>query len=128
MSGLIGDLLRFAGGLTSRDLSISGGALPIYWPAPGSTMQSRLYWNYPTGITKAVSQSSGTVKATAGTLYMVFVTTAGKLEIKDGNTSVTGRLSVAVNDVKSWGSAGIPFGTGISISNSGGAAGIVVFS
>ena len=126
--GLLGEFIRFATGDTSRSLTISGNALPIYWPAPAATMQGSLFWNYPAGMTKNVSQSSGTVKSTPGTLYMVFCTTAGKLEFKDGNTAVTNRISVALNNVVSWGSTGIPFGTNISLSNSGGAAGIVVYT
>ena len=68
---------------------------------------------------KAVSVSSGTVKASAGTLYTILPTTAGDIDIKDGNTSIA-RIASTTAPFNFY--PGIPFRTNISISASAGVA------
>lgn len=67
-------------------------------------------------LLKAVSVSSGAVKASAGTLFMILPSTAGDIEIKDGNTVLT-RIAVTTVPIN-FGPWGIPFGTTISVSAS----------
>jgi len=65
---------------------------------------------------KAVSISSGAVKASAGTLYTIFCTTSGSFDCKDGNT-VNFNISTSAGAIYNfW--PGIPFATTISISAS----------
>jgi len=116
------NVTEYASGATSKQLTISSNALPVYIPV-GSlagaqiTLSSvQVVDNTPASISKAVSTSSGTVKASAGTLFMILPTTAGDLDIKDGNTSI-GRIAVTTA-VVNFGPWGIPFGTTISVSAS----------
>lgn len=119
------NVIEYASGATSKQLTISANAMPVYFPNAQSvgisgaqiTLSSvQVVDNTPASISKAVSTSSGTVKASAGTLFMILPTTAGDLDIKDGNTSI-GRLAVTTS-VINFGPWGIPFGTTISVSAS----------
>lgn len=73
--------------------------------------------NTSSGLSKAVSQSSGTVKGSAGTLYTIWCTTSGSFDLKDGNT-VAATISTSAGAVYQFGPWGIPFGTTISVSAS----------
>ena len=108
--GLLGQFIRFAGSGTSRDLTISSNAIPVY---------------LPTGtLSKAVAQGSGTVKSSAGTLLMILPTTSGDIDIKDGNTT-NARIAVVAGTTINFTPWGIPFTTSISLSVSSAVATIV---
>jgi hypothetical protein len=73
--------------------------------------------NTPASLSKAVSLSTGTIKASAGTLFTVLPTTSGDINIMDGTTSVA-RIAVVAATPREFGPWGIPFTTNISISAS----------
>ena len=123
-------LIEFAGRATSKDLTISSNALPMYFPALQTVAVSGaeislssilIIDNTSSTLSKAVSTSTGTVKASAGTLFSYLATTSGDIEIKDGATSVA-RVAVTAGSNTNLGPWGIPFTTSISISASAAAA------
>jgi hypothetical protein len=117
-------LIEFAGGVSSKALTISSNAIPVYIPAGGAfagaqiTLSSmQIVDNTPASLSKAVSLSTGTIKASAGSLFMVLPTTSGDINIMDGTTSVA-RIAVVAATPREFGPWGIPFTTSISISAS----------
>jgi hypothetical protein len=79
------DDIRFASGKTSRDLTVTSGAIPVVNRAvePGQDSTLNRTWGGATA-SYTVSVSTGTVKAAAGVLYGIWVTTTGSFAIKDG--------------------------------------------
>lgn len=68
------------------------------------------------GMTKSVSVSTGTLKATPGVLFTIIPTTSGDVNIKDGGTENARLALVAGTPVNfTW---GFPFTTSITISAS----------
>jgi len=174
MGALAGrNLIEFAGGVSTKSLTISSNALPVYAPAGMATAISgvnisnsslavhaaitgvnvsssslavhaaltgvnvsnsslavhaaltglqtslsslQIIDNTPSSLSKAISVSTGTVKASAGTLFMILPSTAGDIQIKDGDTVLT-RIAVTTVPIN-FGPWGIPFGTTISMSAS----------
>lgn len=117
-------VIEFAAGTTSKLLSISSNAIPVYIPAGTAvggaqiTLSSmQIVDNTPASLSKAVSTSSGTIKNGAGTLFGWLATTSGDIDIKDGNTSIA-RIAIVSGVATQLGPWGIPFGTTISISAS----------
>lgn len=125
MGALAGhQVIEYASGATSKQLTLSSNSLPIYIPAGGTlagaqiTLSSlQIVDNTPASLLKAVSTSSGTIKASAGTLFSWLATTSGDIDIKDGNTSIA-RVAIVAGVATNLGPWGIPFGTTISISAS----------
>ena len=117
--------LEFAAGRSSKDLTISGNALPVYSIGTNISLSSlQIIDNTPASLSKAVSLSTGTIKASAGTLFMVLPTTSGDINIMDGTTSVA-RIAVVAATPREFGPWGIPFTTNISISASAAVASYV---
>ncbi len=110
-------VVEYAGKGSSKDVSITANSLQVLMPGVQVTLSSiQVVDVTPSSLSKAVSQSSGTVKGSAGTLFHILPTTAGDFDIKDGNTSVA---RIAVTTVPfNFGPWGIPFTTSISISAS----------
>lgn len=110
------ELLEFAGRASSKDLTISSNSIPAYFPAT-PTVTLEIIDNTSRNVSKAVSISTGTIKASAGTLLGWLATTTGDINIMDGLVS-TGRVRVVSGVATELGPFGIPFGTSISISAS----------
>ena len=119
-------LIEFAAGRTSKDLTISSNAIPMYFPATQTVAVSGaeislssvlIIDNTSTTLSKAVSTSTGTIKASSGTLFSYLATTSGDINIMDGATSVA-RVAVVAGGNTNLGPWGIPFTTSISISAS----------
>jgi len=129
MGALAGhQVIEYASGATSKQLTISSNSIPVYIPAGGAlagaqiTLSSlQIVDNTPASLSKAVAQGSGTIKASAGTLFSWIATTSGDIDIKDGNTSI-GRIAIVAGQATNLGPWGIPFGTSISLSVSGAVA------
>ena len=114
------ELIEFASAISSKSLTISSNAIPVYFPAT-QTVTLEILDNTSRNVSKAVSVSTGTVKASAGTLLGWLATTSGDINIMDGLTS-TARVAVIAGVATNLGPFGLPFTTSISISASAAAA------
>ena len=110
------ELLEFAGKQTSKSLTVSSNAIPVYFPAT-QTVTLAILDNTSRNVSKAVSVSTGTVKASAGTLLGWLATTSGDINLMDGLTS-TARVAVVAGVATNLGPFGLPFATSISVSAS----------
>jgi hypothetical protein len=109
--------ILYSGGTTSDAITITGGSLPVLNRAvePGHDATLDRTWGGQKCLYKT-SQSSGTVKASAGVIYgWIGTTGAGSFELKDGNTSL-GIFTVSAGVVVQL--PGITCATNISISAS----------
>ena len=119
-------LIEFAAGASTKNLTVSGNALPVYYPATPTVAVSGaeislssvlIVDNTAATISKAVSTSTGTIKASAGTLYSWLCSTSGDIAIKDGTTEIA-RVPVLTGVATSLGPWGMPFATSITVSAS----------
>jgi len=111
--------IKYAGG-TSENVTITGGAIPVLNRAvePGHDATLDRTWG-GTKCNYAVSQSTGTWKASAGVLYGWIGTTAGTFAIKDGANQI-GVFTVSAGVVVNL--PGITMATSITVSASAGVA------
>ena len=110
------ELIEFAGGVSSKNLTISSNAIPVYFPAT-ETITLEILDNTDRNVSRTVSTSTGTIKASAGTLLGWLASTTGDINIMDGVTSVA-RIRITSGATTQLGPFGLPFTTSISISAS----------